>query len=283
MKKIKQNPLLALLLASLLFPLWSNGVNAEVRKDVSYVESTDAYRQQRCKLDLYLPDGKRDFPMIVWFHGGSITAGDKKSCERLAQMFVAHDIGFAAVNYRLSPKVKYPAYLEDAAASVAWVAKQSVQLGYTPGKLFVGGHSAGAYLATMLAMDEHYLKDAGIDVSEIAGILSVSGQMTTHFTVLQERGLDLPKERVTSDEAAPIYYTRKDTIPLLLMIGDNDWPARLEENQFFAAALKKVAGNQKVRFEIIASRTHGSINDKMTEPNDAGAKVIFDFMAKTGQ
>lgn len=97
--------------------------------------------------------------MIVWFHGGGITAGDKGSKDTTAVVTRMAQDGFlvASVNYRLSPKATYPAYLEDAAAAVAWVLKNAADHGGDPKKVFVAGHSAGGYLTTMLALDERYL------------------------------------------------------------------------------------------------------------------------------
>ena len=71
---------------------------------------TDTYRQERCKLDIYYPENKKDFSTIVWFHGGGMEGGNKFIPKELREQ------GFAvvAVNYRLSPKAKNPAYIEDA-------------------------------------------------------------------------------------------------------------------------------------------------------------------------
>ncbi|MDR2040979.1 MAG: alpha/beta hydrolase, partial [Tannerella sp.] len=91
------------------------------RKDIPYYDETtrrqDAYQAERCVLDVYYPAGIEDFATVVWFHGGGLTDGSKSIPEALKEQ------GFAvvAVNYRLYPKVKCPAYIEDAAAAVAWV------------------------------------------------------------------------------------------------------------------------------------------------------------------
>lgn len=78
------------------------------------------YEQQRCKLDLVLPVGRTDFATLVWFHGGGLTGGSKSEgfAKQLARAF---GVAVAAANYRLSPQATYPAYVEDAAAAVAWV------------------------------------------------------------------------------------------------------------------------------------------------------------------
>jgi acetyl esterase/lipase len=81
------------------------------------IAQEDLYIKERCVLDLYSPINKKNFPTIVWFHGGGLTGGEKEIPRELKEK------GFAivGVNYRLSPKVKSPKYVEDAAAAVAWV------------------------------------------------------------------------------------------------------------------------------------------------------------------
>mgnify|MGYP000193235849 CR=1 FL=1 len=90
-------------------------------KDISYIPAgeTDGYRKERCKLDVYYPVGKKDFPTIVWFHGGGLEGGGK----HVPEMFMNQGFAVVAVNYRLSPKAQNPAYTEDAAAAVAEVSQ----------------------------------------------------------------------------------------------------------------------------------------------------------------
>lgn len=238
------------------------------------------YEKERCFLDLYLPDTKAGFPTLVWLHGGSITAGSKdgKGAEKLAAVFTKEGIAFAPINYRLSPKALFPTYAEDTAAAFAWVQKHIAERGGDPAKVFLGGHSAGAYLSSLVGMDERLLKKYGLGQDAIAGLIPVSGQMLTHFTVRKERGLDA--NTIVADEAAPIYYTRKNTPPFLILFGDHDWPARWEENLYFAAAMK-AAGNERVTIRQFPDRTHGSMAGKMSEPGDPVARAMIDFIQKT--
>jgi len=262
-------------LLAFLSPLCGQETNISYK---SGSELTD-YEKEWCKLDLYLPAEGKNFPTLVWFYGGGLTGGSKEGLAKLAAVFTGKGIAFAAVNYRLSPKVTYPVYIEDAAASFAWVNTHIAEKGGDPNRIFVGGHSAGAYLSSLLTMDGRYLQKYGLKPDAIAGVLPVSGQMMTHFTVRKERGIDA--NTITSDEAAPIYYTRKDSPPFLIIMGDHDWPARWEENVYFAAAMK-AAGNNQVAALQIPDRTHGTIVEKLTEPGDPAAQAMLDFIGKTG-
>jgi acetyl esterase/lipase len=242
-------------------------------------DSLSDYEVERCKLDLYLPTNTA-FATLVWFHGGGLTGGSKDGCGKLGRMFAHEGIALAAANYRLSPKAKFPAYVEDAAAAVAWVRSHLAEHGGDSKKLFVGGHSAGGYLTSMLTMNPAYLNKAGLGPNDLAGVLPVSGQMVTHYTVRAERGIST--NCITADDAAPIFYSRRDVPPMLVIMGDHDWPARVEENQYFVAFQQRVIGNKHIRFLQIPDRTHGSIVGKMTDANDPGREAVLKFIRSGG-
>lgn len=250
---------------------------APTKRDIVYA-GADAADNPR-KLDLYLPAKmKQSFPMLVWFHGGGLTSGTKNYANdrRIADFWRSNGVAVVNVDYRLSPQVKFPAYIEDAAQAVTWAVRNAEKSGADSKRIYVGGHSAGAYLATMLAMDERYLKTQGTSVAAIAGFVSLSGQMTTHFNVRKERGLsDLP---LIVDDAAPAHYVRKDIPRLLLLIGDHDWPARLEENQLMYAQFVQLAKTDKVSFKVIASRDHNAIYDRIPESKDEAYQAIASFI-----
>jgi len=151
-----------------------------------------------------------------------------------------------AVNYRLSPRVTAPAYLEDSAAAVAWVFQNIAKFGGDPDKIFVSGSSAGGYLASMLGLDKSWLAAHNIDADRIAGLIPLAGQTLTHFTIRTERGL--PRERPLIDALAPLHHVRADAPPILLVTGDREMEmlGRYEENAYFYRMLR-VAGHPDVR------------------------------------
>ncbi len=236
------------------------------------------YESQRCKLDLYLPSGGKNFATLVWFHGGALKGGAKDGGEtpKIARALAADGIAVASVNYRLSPKATYPAYLEDSAAAVAWVRAHIAEHGGDAERVFISGHSAGGWLTLMLAMDARWLKPHGLTPDSFAGYIPLSGQTMTHYTVREERGIT--KETIVADEAAPVFYCRKDTPPMLVLAGDHDMAARSEENEYLVAVLKG-AGNTRVTFRQIPDRTHGSIAGNIVKPGDPVRRAILDFIA----
>ena len=231
-------------------------VTYKTLRDISYIapQEQDAYRQERCKLDIYYPEGLKDFPTIVWFHGGGLEGGNKHVPQELM------DKGFAVVaaNYRLSPRAKNPAYIEDAAEAVAWAVKHIGEYGGSKERLFVSGHSAGGYLTLILATAKKYLNAYGVDADRIAAYLPVSGQTVTHFTIRKERGL--PNGIPVVDEYAPVNNARKDTAPIVLITGGRDLEMadRYEENALFASVSKNV-GNKQVTLYELQGFDHGQV------------------------
>lgn len=232
--------------------------NYKVIKDISYAPSTetDAYRLERCKLDIYYPTFKKEFATVVWFHGGGLETGEKFFPEELK----AQGFAIVAVNYRLSPKVTNPAYTDDAAAAVAWTFANMEQYGGSKARIYVSGHSAGGYLSLMLCLDKRYLGKYGVNADNVAAYLPVSGQTTTHYTIRKERGLsqDLP----VIDEYAPSNQSRKESSNLLLITGDRnlEMTARYEENAHLEAVLKGI-GNKHVKLYELQGFDHGTVLD----------------------
>lgn len=241
-------------------------------------DKLSTYETERCKLDLYLPDAAtKDFPALVWFHGGGLTAGSKdgKETEAIAHHFASSGIAFASVNYRLSPKATYPAYIEDAAAAFAWVKRHIAEHGGNPKRVFIGGHSAGGYLTLMAGLDEKYLKAYGLKLTDIAGLFPVAGQTLTHYTIRQERGL--PKDQIIADDASPLHHARKDAPPMLILYAEKDMALRAEENQLLAAAMRQ-AGHTQTAIHMIKGRTHGTVGHDLAKPDDKGFKLALQFI-----
>lgn len=218
--------------------------------------NSDAYIKERCVLDLYYPENAKDYPTVVWFHGGGITGGSKELPEALKNKGMA----VIGVNYRLSPKVKAPEYIKDAAAAVAWAFKNIEDYGGDKDLIFVSGHSAGGYLTSMVGLDKSYLKAFGVDADSIAGLIPFSGHTITHFTVRQERGI--PGTQPIIDSLAPLYHVRKDAAPLLLITGDREMEmlGRYEENAYMMRMMK-VVGHKNTRLYEMDGYGHG-----MTDP-----------------
>lgn len=243
-----RNFLLTILLVVSFIPLNAQTVKYKTETNIPYRsgDNLDAYQKERCKLDIYYPENVDSFTTVVWFHGGGLTGGEKFIPERLKNRKLA----IVAVNYRLSPKVKSPAYIEDAAAAVAWTFKNIGKYGGDPKKIVVSGHSAGGYLTTMVGLDKHYLAAYEIDANSIYKLVPFSGQMITHFTVRKERGIRDTQPIV--DDMAPLYYVRGDAPPLYLITGDRELEmlGRYEENAYMWRMMNIVGSKTTTLYEL---------------------------------
>lgn len=207
---------------------------------------SDVYINERCVLDVYIPMNIKNFPTVIWFHGGGITGGEKDIPEELKNKGVA----VIGVNYRLSPKVKAPKYIEDAAAATSWVFKNIKNYGGSEDLVFITGHSAGGYLASMVGLDKSYLNKYQIDANKLAGIIPFSGQMISHFTTRKEKGIEELDARI--DEMAPLHFIRADAPPLLLITGDREKEllGRYEENAYMWRMMKLKGHKETVLYEL---------------------------------
>lgn len=182
-----------------------------ITSNIQYKNGKDTYIKERCKLDICYDKRKKNSPVVVWYHGGGLTSGQKEIPELLKkQGFVV-----VSVNYRLLPKVKTDECLDDCAAALAWVFQNISQYGGDAKKIFVSGHSAGGYITTMLGLDKTWLSRYGVDANNIAGLIPFSGQMISHFAYRKMNGID--NLQPTIDKYAPLYHVRKDAAPLVLI------------------------------------------------------------------
>jgi acetyl esterase/lipase len=228
----------------------------QLEKDILYRTGSDitAYMRERCVLDIYYPEGKKDFTTIVWFHGGGITGGNKHIPEEWKEK------GFCviAANYRLHPAAKHPEYIEDAAAAVAWAFKNISKYGGSPDRIIVSGHSAGGYLASMIGLDKSYLDAHQINADKIAALIPFSGHTITHFTIRKEMGYT--ETQPVTDKYAPLFHVRSDAPPLYLITGGREIEmlGRYEENAYLYRMMK-VAGHQKTYLYEMDGFDHGGM------------------------
>ena len=258
MKTMIKNICLLFFVCITLFAKAQNSSNYEVIRNVPYypqsIIDTNNYIKEQCLLDIYKPIGKTNTPVIVWFHGGGLTGGTKNIPKELL------DYGYliVSVEYRLSPKVKAPAYIEDAAASTAWVFKNIEKYNGNLKQIFLSGHSAGGYLDLMIGLENKWLAKHNIKTSSLAGLIPLSPQVISHYTIRDENNIS--KYQPLIDTYAPLFHIKKETPPIVLITGDREREllGRYEENAYFFRMMK-VIENPRIKLFELQGFDHGEM------------------------
>ena len=269
---------LGIIVTGLLFlnPATAKETPAQVREveGISYHTGSRKVEdpEKRCFLDLRLPENVRNFPTLLWFHGGGLTGG-----QREFPKFEGKGVALVAAGYRLSPQAKCPEFIEDAAAAVAWTVKHIAEYGGDPKKVFVGGHSAGGYLTLMTGMDPKWLAPHDLTPRSLAGLLPVSAQVTTHFHVKELRGIKGNPLQPMIDDFAPLQFVSKDLPPICLILGDRriEFKCRVEENELFYATLRNLE-HPDVEFHELKDLDHGTVTQ-------GAAKLMPVFIERISQ
>ena len=115
------------------------------------------------------------YPVVVFFYGGAWNTGERKDYRFVAEALASRGIVVMIADYRLYPQVRYPDFLTDCARAFAWARREAPRFGGDPGRVFLMGHSSGAYNAAMLALDPRWLTAAGSSLSAVAGWIGLAG------------------------------------------------------------------------------------------------------------
>jgi acetyl esterase/lipase len=206
-------------------------LNATVSREGYTREADIAYGPDaRQKLDLYRPDKPRpDGKTVIFFYGGSWDSGSKRDYLFVAQALAANGYTVVIPDYRLYPEVRFPAFVEDGARAVRWTADR-----VGTDKLFVMGHSAGAHIALLLAVDTPYLPTAGVDRLKLAGVIGLSGPYD--FLPLKSSKLIEIFGGANNRSIEAITFARAPLPPALLIHGTADTTVYPRNSEQLAAA-----------------------------------------------
>ena len=230
-------------------------------------------------LDLLLPEND-EFYAVVFIHGGGLEGGDKTNDKSHFDYLLSRGYAVVAPNYRMYPNAKYPEYVEDAAAAVAWAFEHINEYGKCKG-IIVGGSSAGGYLSMMLCFDKRWLAPHGIKPTDVKAWLHIAGQPTCHFNYLKyDRGID--SRRVIVDETSPLYHIGEDGeySPMLFTVSDNDMKNRYEQTVLVMSTMKHFGHEDKTEMKLF----HGTHCQYHNQSNENGENLLgvaeCEFMEK---
>jgi acetyl esterase/lipase len=260
--------------APLNFLAWRHGT--EITRSIAYGEGA------RRTLDVYQPRGATGAPVIVFFYGGSWQSGNKATYLFVAAALARHGYVTMVPDYRVYPEARYPGFLEDGARAVRWAKDNATRFGGDPSKLFLMGHSAGGYIAAMLALDGRWLDQVNLAPRDIAGLIGISGPYD--FLPLHDETLKVIFGGANEAATQPIAHVSAGAPPALLVTGARDSIVDPGNASRLAARLREAGDEATVKTYPWVG--HLSIIGAFSLPLRFLAPVLRDvdaFMAKTMQ
>lgn len=264
----------------------------KIDRDVPYAQPA----LERQVLDIYAPDdaaGKK-LPVVFWIHGGGWQGGDKSDVGIKPQFFVDRGCLFVSTNYRLYPNVDMGELIRDVARSLGWVYRNIAERGGDPQRIVVGGHSAGAQLAAIIATDDRYLKAEGVPLSALRGCIPVDGDtyyipgiiavaeirafvhgfpQPNKFGHRAKFGNDAEKHL---DYSAVTHVAKGKNIPPFFIMYVAGHPDTTAQAKRLAVSLQAA----EIRADLYGGRetTHNKLNKDIGLPDDPGTQELVKFL-----
>ena len=176
----------------------------------------------RHKLDIYAPENMSgSTPVIVFFYGGNWVAGERDDYAFIGRALASRGIMTVIPDYRLYPEVRYPDFLDDSAQAVAWTTREIARFGGDPRRVFLMGHSAGAYNAAMVALDPAYLAKYGAQQGDLRGWIGLAGPYD-FIPIVNKTTRPVFHFPQTPPASQPINHVSKNSPPALLIAANKD-------------------------------------------------------------
>ena len=257
----------------------SGALNALVPSDSYTLRAGVAYgADPRQQLDVYLPHERpTPGPVVVFFYGGSWTTGERATYRFVGEALASRGIAVVVADYRLSPAVKYPVFLQDSAQAMRWTFDHLGELGADPRQVFVMGHSAGAYNAAMLALDARWLTGAGLKPAQLAGWIGLAGPYD--FLPIGNPDVRVAFEWPgTPADSQPLVHASKNSPPALLLAARGDSTVNPVRNTEALARRLRGAG-VPVGLQVYERVSHVTLIAALATPLRGLAPVLDDIDA----
>ena len=238
------------------------------------------------RFDVYVPgtsidegDKATGSPLVIFIYGGSWSMGSRSDYRFAGAALAARGFTVMVVDYRLYPEVKYPDFLKDCALAVGYGLEHAREFGADPRRVFLYGHSAGAYNAAMLALDPRWLHAVGHSPGELAGWVGLAGPY--NFLPIEDAGVQLVFDWPdTSPDTQPINHVDDLARPLPVFLGAavHDKIVHPTQNSIPLADRMKARGTA-VTFKTYEHVNHALLVGALSWPLTAFAPVLDDSVA----
>jgi acetyl esterase/lipase len=211
----------------------------------------------RQKLDVYMPKSGDVKATILYLYGGGWVSGARWYYRLFGRMMASRGYAVVVPDYHLYPQAIFPAFVEDGARAFKWMSDNAAQIGGNSSRLFIMGHSAGAHISALLALDPQYLGAHGLATSAIKGVIGIAGPYS--IDPLKWKGIKdiFASSRDAPHRARPVKLARPDAPPMLLLHGARDRVVGSHASTYLAEAL--TAAGSKATAKIYPSIGHFEI------------------------
>lgn len=236
------------------------------------------------KLEMFLPSdtaaAKGPLPIVVFIHGGGWRSGDPHDYRFMARALAPQGYAVVLAGYRFYPKARYPGMLEDGAAALRWVADHAGALGGDPRRVVLMGHSAGAYNAVMLGLDQRWLAAQGLSADSLRGVVGLAGPYDFYPFDSEATKLSFGKAP-DPEETQPVVHARAGGPPLLLVHGTADTRVRPRNSVELARTMTRAGA--PTRAVLLDGVTHEGLIMLFARPFSRDPRAIdavLPFLAK---
>ena len=231
----------------------------------------------RQKLDIYTPEGNASSarPVVIFFHGGAWRDGERDGYGFLGRAFASRGFVTVVADYRKAPIVRFPAFVQDTATAIAWVHNNIAKHNGDSNRIFLMGHSAGAHIAMMAALDPQWLAADNLKPDIIKGVIGLAGPYDFLPLTTESSKIALGQWPDLA-ETQPITYARADAPPLLLLTGDKDTVVKPRNSKALAEKIDALGGKQQTK--IYPGVDHADIIMAIARPFRKKAPVITDVV-----
>lgn len=255
----------------------NGGQGLNIVRDLSFGE------HPRQRLDVYAPQGVRDAPVVLFVHGGSWQGQDKSGHAFVGDSLARAGYVVGVANYRLAPEFRYPAYVQDAGAALRLLRDRAREFGGDPDRLFLMGHSAGAFNVIELAVSRPWLEQAGVPVGALRGVIGIAGPYDYDFRDFESR-VAFPEAALPA-EVMPTRAVREGAPPHLLITAGRDTVVHPQNADRMEAALR-AAGVPVERHEVPRAdhvTVLGAVARALPFLGDTRSRVIAFIEARRGR
>jgi acetyl esterase/lipase len=237
-----------------------------IARNIAYGENP------RQRYNLFAPEQGNNFPLLIFVQGGAWQFADKEGYDFVGHAFASKGYLTAVIDYRLVPEVQYPAFVDDTAKAVAHMRAEAVKHGGDPTRVYLVGHSAGAYNIIQAMLNPAF-------AAEMQNVKAAAGMAGPYkFVPLTDpRAIKAFSNFLPVEDTQPEAFLKPDQPPILLIHGSDDTEVLPASSEYFYKEIKKVTS--RVEQRIYPNTNHVSILGDLSRPFRYRSNTFPDIIA----